>query len=343
MSAYLKIHERQQLESAYQSVRDKRTASKINLILLLDDGYSFEEVAAILRLDKSTVRRHEKAYQVSGLKQYLKNPFSGGTCKLEFEQIALLERYLDDQLCQSTDEVIDYVESQWSISYTRAGMSALLRRLGFVYKKPRIIPGKVDPALQQAFIEYYFQIKKSMGCNDRIYFLDGVHPHFNTEAGFGWIRKGGDKDLKSNTGRQRVNINGAMDPDSLEVIARADDSLNAESTIELFKMIEEHNPDCDKIVLFVDNALYYYNGDVVEYANNSRQLELVYLPPYSPNLNLIERLWLFMKKKVIYNKHHETFQDFKVTLGNFFQNIPKYYDELSQIMNEDFQVYNNLV
>ena len=121
MSAYLKIHERQQLEAAYQSVKDKRTASKINLILLLDDGYSYDEVAAILRLDKYTIRRHEKAYQVSGLKLYLKNPFSGGTCKLEIEQIALLEKYLDEQLCQSTDEVIDYIESQWTISYTRAG------------------------------------------------------------------------------------------------------------------------------------------------------------------------------------------------------------------------------
>ena len=155
-----------------------------------------------------------------------------------------------------------------------------------------------------------------------------------------WIRKGKKNELKSNAGRQRVNLNGALDPDSLEVVIRADDSLNAQSTIELFKMIEKQNPSSNKIVLFVDNALYYYNGDVVDYANKSRQIELVYLPTYSPNLNLIERLWRFMKRKVIYNKYHETFQDFKNTLGNFFQRLPEYYDELAEIMADDFQVFS---
>ena len=339
MASFLKPQDRQELEAAYQSVSDKRSANKINILLLLDDGYSHEEVSAILRLDNSTVRRHEKSFQIQGLTQYLKNPFSGGSCKLEAYQIEALEKYLDEHLCESTDEAIAYVKDNWGISYTRSGMASLLSRLGFVYKKPQVVPGKADPALQQAFIEYFNQLKKSMSSNDKIYFLDGVHPQFNTEAGYGWIRKGQEKELKSNTGRQRVNLNGALDPNTLEVIIRADDSLNAQSTIELLKMIEKQNPDSNKIALFIDNAPYYYNGDVVEYINNSRQLEFVYLPPYSPNLNLIERLWLFMKRKVIYNKYHETFQDFKATLGNFFQTLPNYFDELSEIMTEEFQVY----
>ena len=131
--------------------------------------------------------------------------------------------------------------------------------------------------------------------DDKIYFLDGVHPQHNTIAAGGWIKKGKEKQLQSNTGRKRVNLNGALDPETHEVIIRADNTLNSQSTIELFKMIEANNPQARKIVLIVDNAPYYYNGDVVEYAQKSSQLELVYLPPYSPNLNLIERVWRFMK------------------------------------------------
>jgi transposase len=330
---------RQSLEAAYQAARDKRTANKINILLLLDDGYSYQDVSAILRLDESTVRRHEKYFHLLGALEYLKNPFSGGVCKLDGASLETLEKFLDENLCESTDEAISFIENEFGIIYTRAGMAALLHRLGFVFKKPVLVPGKIDNELQEAFIDYYNRLKLSMGADDKMYFLDGVHPQFNTQAGYGWIRKGRKKELKSQAGRQRVNLNGAFDPVSLEVIIRADDTLNAQSTIELLKMIEEQNPKSKKIVLFVDNALYYYNGDVVEYANNSRQLVLVYLPTYSPNLNLIERLWRFMKRKVLYNKYHENFQEFKNSLGNFFQKLPSYYDELSEIMNEEFQTF----
>ena len=339
MKNLLKTFERQQLEAAYQAAVDKRTANKINILLLLDDGFTSAEVAAILRLDDTTVRRHEKAFKLKGFFDYLKNPFSGGTCKFTAEQLQILENYLDINLCESTDEVICYVENEFEITYSRSGMSALLRRLGFVYKRPILMPGKADPAEQEAFITYYNQIKKSMTENDKMYFVDGVHPQFNTEVGYGWIKKGNKKAIKSNTGRKRINLNGALDPNNLEVIVRADDTLNSQSTIALFKMIEERNKNIRKIVLFVDNALYYYNGDVIEYINNSPQLELVFLPPYSPNLNLIERLWRFMKRKILYNKYHETFKEFKITIGNFFQNLPTYYDELSEIITEDFQTF----
>ena len=134
-----------------------------------------------------------------------------------------------------------------------------------------------------------------------------------------------------------MNLNGALDPHTQEVIIRADDTLDAQSTIALFKMIESSNPDARKIVLFVDNAPYYYNGEVIHYAQESKQLELVYLPTYSPNLDLIERVWRFMKKKTLHNRHHETFAEFKTTIGNFFRDLPGY-DELENLLSEDFQV-----
>ena len=333
----LKNNDRLQLEAAYRVTRDKRTANSINLLLLMDDGYSQSEVAAILRLDQSTVSRQVQQYLTQGLAQYLESPFGGGKCKLDASQLTVLEQYLDDNLCASTDEVIAFVEQKFSINYTRSGMAALLKRLGFVFKKPILIPGKADAALQEAFIDYYNALKESMGNNDKIYFLDGVHPQHNTVAASGWIRKGKEKQLKSNTGRRRVNLNGALDPDTQEVIIRADNTLDSRSTIELFKMIENNNPNANKIVLVIDNAPYYYNGDVIQYAQESNQLELVYLPPYSPNLNLIERVWRFMKKTALHNRYHETFNDFKKTIGDFFQQLPKY-DELADLLTEEFQV-----
>jgi transposase len=277
----LKSNEKQQLEAGYRSVVDKRTASKINIILLLDDGYTHSEVAAILRLDDSTIRRNEKSFVDNGIEEYISNSYNGSVCKLSLVQLQELENHLDEHLCENTDEVIRFIKENFDISYTRGGTSALLRRLGFVFKRTTLIPGKSDAEVQIAFVEYYKQLRKSMGANDKLYFVDGVHPQHNSQAGLGWIRKGKKKELQSNTGRQRVNLNGALDIETHELIIRSDDSLNAQSTINLFRMIEEENPTARKIVLIVDNALYYYNRDVVEFINNSSQLEVVYLPPYS--------------------------------------------------------------
>ena len=316
---------------------DKRSANNINLILLLDDGYTPTEVAAILRIDQSTVRRQLNRFKIDGLEKFLESPFSGGVCKLNDSQLAELEDFLDRNLCSSTDEVIHFVNAQFDVDYSSSGMALLLNRLGFVFKKPKLVPGKIDPELQEGFIEYYKALKESMGNDDKIYFLDGVHPQHNSVTAGGWIRKGEERPLKSNTGRQRVNLNGALDPDTHELIIREDETLDSKSTIELFKMLERHNPAANKIVLIVDNAPYYYNGDVVGYVQDSDQLEIVYLPPYSPNLNLIERVWGLMKKQIINNTYYETLGEFKKAIGDFFMRLPSY-DELDDLLNEEFHI-----
>ena len=338
MKQNLSSTDRQQLETGYQAAHDKRTANRINILLLLDDGYSYEEVSSILRLDDETIRRQEKAYRALGLKEFLKNPFSGGACKLTAIQISELEKHLEQHLCETTAEVVSHVLTVYQVKYTTAGMCELLKRLGFVYKKPVLIPGKANASLQHDFIEYYEAIKATMGANDKIYFVDGVHPQYNSMASYGWIRKGVNRPLESNTGRDRVNINGALDPDTLEVIATVEKTLDSTATIDFLKLIESKNSSARKIVLFVDNARYYYNGEVLEYVANSKQLEMVFLPPYAPNLNLIERVWKFMKKKTLYNKYYPTFKDFKFALGNFFLKLPEYYDELASLITDDFQI-----
>lgn len=338
MKNILNQNERATLEFFYQTTKDKWSANKANTLLLLDDGYTSIEVSAILRIDDDTVRRYAKSFIDLGISKYLEHPFSGGVCRLDSSQLDQLGVYMDEHLCQSTTEPILFVKTNFGIDYTEAGMAALLKRQGFVYKKPVKIPSVIDVEIQIAFIEYYEKIKSSMTAKDKLYFIDGVHPQFNSVSTYGWMRKGEERTLKSNTGRERLNINGALDPNTLEVIARFDETLNASSTIELFKDIERENPEAKKIALIVDNARYYYNGEVMDYINQSKKLELIFLPPYCPNLNLIERLWRYMRKKVINNQYYSCFDDFKLAVGNFFLKLPDKYDELSKLITENFQI-----
>ena len=86
--------------------------------------------------------------------------------------------------------------------------------------------------------------------------------------------------------------------------------LNSDNTISFFKEIIKMNPDKSKITIILDNARYYNNIKVNEFIKDLN-IELIFLPLYSPNLNLSERLWKFMRIKIIYHKFYEKFSVFK--------------------------------
>ncbi|MCC8419265.1 MAG: transposase, partial [Rickettsia endosymbiont of Glossina mortisans submortisans] len=85
-----------------------------------------------------------------------------------------------------------------------------------------------------------------------------------------------------------------------------------------------------------DNAGYHKSKKVKEYLQNTR-IELIFLPPYSPNLNPIERLWKFMRSIVTNNRFYANFEAFADSLCLFFDNIPKYKSKISSQVNDNFQ------
>ena len=72
-------------------------------------------------------------------------------------------------------------------------------------------------------------------------------------------------------------------------------------------------------------------------------IELMTLPPYSPNLNLIERLWKFFKKQVLYNRYYETFGQFRNACEGFFANLDQYVPQLKKLLAENSQIIGNTV
>ena len=128
-----------------------------------------------------------------------------------------------------------------------------------------------------------------------------------------------------------------MNIKNYDTIAREDERINAQSTIELFKQIEKAYPAASTIYVVADNARYYHAQIVSEYLKKSR-IKFNFLPPYSPNLNLIERLWKFLKKKVINSCYYESYDIFKNTVMHFFENIKDYHQELKTLLTEKFQL-----
>jgi transposase len=213
-----------------------------------------------------------------------------------------------------------------------------LKRLDDVYKKPTLTPGQhPDVAVQQAFIENYQRLKENKGKDDPIYFMEGVHPRHNPVAAYGWIKRGTDKTMESNTGRSRVNINGAVDVARLKVVVEFGEAVNAQSTIALLQRLEARHPRAKAIYVYCDNARYYRSRLVQAYLVGSKS-KLIFLPAYCPNLNLIERLWKYFRKQVLYNRYYEHFAEFKAACEGFFQGIDEHVTALRRLLTENFQV-----
>jgi transposase len=316
---------------------DRRTADKIKTILMLDKGFSFEEIASVLILDDATIRRWFKVYQEQGLDGLARSLYQGSNGKLTPEQKAALCKHLEETVYMTAKEICNYVENRFGISFTSKGVTNLLHRLGFTYRKAKHVPGKADPKAQEAFLETYHNIKENKSANDRIWFVDGVHPLHNSQPAYGWLKKGYDYTLESNTGRQRININGAYNLEEHKVLNEESNWINAQSTIELFNKIEKEQPN-GRIYLVLDNARYYRSQLIQDFVRDHPRIVLLFIPPYSPNLNVIERLWRFFKKKTLYNTYYEQFSHFRRSCLNYFKNIEIYQSELRTLMTDKFQI-----
>lgn len=337
MKNFLSDNQRIEFRMHHRREFERRHADRIKAILLLDSGWSYERISEALLLDDSTIRSYESRFFSGGLQELLDDGYVGKSSKLTVEQEAELVKYLTEHLFHTTKEVIVQVEQKFGVTYKNGGMLHLLHRLGFSYKKTKVIPGKADPEKQEEFLKRYDELKNGLKPGDKIYFMDGCHPHHNPTAAYAWIPTGTDKEIRSNTGRQRININGALNVQEQELIFRTDDSINGQSTIELLKQIEAKNPEAENIFVIADNARYYRSKIVREFLDTSR-IQIVHLPPYAPNLNLIERLWKFFHKNILYNRYFETFQQFKQQSLDFLSDLTKFSSELSSLLTENFQI-----
>ena len=136
-------------------------------------------------------------------------------------------------------------------------MAALSNNIGYVYKKPDLKPGVPDEELQEFFLEECANFLKNKKNNDLIYFMDADYPIHNAQPAYGWFRKGERREIKSNTGRERYNIQGAMNAETYEVTAIfSEDNTDATSTIDLLKVLESSHPEANNIYVLLDNAKY---------------------------------------------------------------------------------------
>ena len=333
-------NERTQLEALARKTKDKKTADRIRIILALADGYRARDVATIFRVNEDTVTKWKNSYQKRRLfSDWLATAHRGYDGKLTRAQEHELEQYVETEMVTDAATLVDYIKDRYDQVYTVNGVTKLLHRLGFVYKQTTLIPGKLDEAKQAAFKQVYEKLRDELPEDEAIMFGDGVHPSHNVHATKAWIRRGQDKQVPTNTGRKRLNINGALNLETMETVTYFSETINAEETIHLFDKIQATYPNTRKIHLILDNARYYNNKLIKAYLRKRKcRIKLLFLPPYSPNLNFIERLWHYLKKYIIGTKRRQSFKEFEADIHAFFDNFSDYQDKLRQFIGTEMHL-----
>lgn len=314
--------------------RSRKYADRIRVILLLDDGEAVSDIARFLFLDDGSVRNYRRRYEEGGLEKLVNDHYIGRKAYLLEEQQTLLMFELESKVYPTTKSIIQYIQAEFGVIYTVGGVTDLLHQLGFSYKKPKGVPGKADPEAQKKFINQYNAVKTHW----LVYFADSTHPMLNPVLSSGWIKKGADFEIKTNSGRQRVNINGAIEINSLDVIARSCVTVDRYSMCDLLRAVRAKNPNEEKIYLVLDNAPYNRSRAVKTLARHL-SIRILYLPPYSPNLNPIERLWKFAKQKVMANTYFPDLESFRQEIMLFLRGIRKHRPELSTLITDNFQIF----
>ena len=323
------------LRIRHRKEKNKKNAYRLNVIYLLGKGWAVSEVKEALMLDENSIYRYYDDYKKHGIEYLLKNNYKGSVILLTNAEVQELKDHLEETPCRTTKEAIFYVEKNFDVTYSISGMNGLLKKLGFTYKKPHPIPGKSNNKEQEAFVKMYKKIRRKMNSNDSLFFIDGVHPHHNPLVQYGWFKKGIRYPLKTNTRYNRINVMGAVDIDRYDVVSQDFPQLNEEATLDFLEKIRKKRAN-GWIYLVLDNAGYYSTNRVKKYAE-AIGIRLLYLPPYSPNLNLVERLWGFMQKQILYNKYYATFAEFKQKCKSFLNGLRWKKDELRSLLTENFE------
>ena len=337
---YLSASEKQKLEDLHKHTRDSYVSDRIKAILLSSEGRSLVDIAIVLRRHVTSIARFIDDYKKN---KKLKPESGGSESHLNQEQTKDLILHLEQNIYLTACAIKEYILTKWNIEYSIRGLTNWLHAHEFSYKKPVGLPAKADKVKQHEFVGYYEKLKDNLSEKDIILFMDSVHPSQNTKLAHGWIKRGIDKAVPTTASRTRINLTGAINLQNLShPIFNKSDTVNKESIIYFFKLIRKYYIDTETINIILDGAGYHKAGDV-QIAAENLNIKLHFLPPYSPNLNPIERLWKVMNEKARNNIYFATKSCFIKAIDNFlYTTIPKSAQYLYTRINDNFQMLDDI-
>lgn len=336
MKIVLSIEEKENLELQHSKEADRRVADRIKAVLLNAEGWTQKQIAQALRIRYETVQDHLNDYNNS---KKLKPENGGSNSHLNPFQTSALISHLEANTYVKAEHICTYIAQRFGVNYTVSGITKWLENNRFSYKKPKGTPAKADPLKQAEFIRYYEDLLNTLPEDEPIEFADAVHPTMATKITYGWIRKGQDKLIATTASRTRINLLGSINLETMEVTVAAHETIDSKAMEKHFAALRKKYPKAPKIHQILDRGPYNISKDT-QNAAEKYGIKLHHLPPYSPNLNPIERLWKVMNEFVRNNRVFKSALEFRQAINEFFTKWPEISHSMIDRINDNFQILN---
>lgn len=341
MNFELSNREVKDIEAALEEIDLKdKIRRKLLSLKMRNSGAPLEMIASSLNLTTRTISNYIAEFREGGLKAAMEDRAYCPESSIEpyLEKIET-EFRREPVGCakQAKMRILKLTGIDLSISQTRR----VMRQLGMRYRKAGQIPGKANGEKQLEFLDEELRPKLQEAAEGRrkVFFVDASHFVMGAVVGMLWCFAR--VFVRGASGRQRYNVLGALDSQTHEVVTVSNDTyITAPTVCELLEKLREHEPNLP-ITLVLDNARYQKCQLVFEKARELN-IEMLYLPAYSPNLNVIERLWKHVKQACLKNTYYETFDSFCGAIDNEIHKVnTTLRGELSTLFSLNFQILDS--
>src|SRR5271167_1082344 len=324
-----------------------RIREKMLVLWLLHTGLTREQAAKGASVSRATVQRYVAAFRqggLDGLRQWnLKRPMS--------EMAAYRDLIRESFEKQPAVSIAEACERIFQLTGLRRGPSQVrrfLKNLGLKFYRVRAIPVPPKKTLaEHVEAQAVFRETKlepvwaaAQAGEGHVFLVDAAHFVFGTFLCYLWSFTR--IFVRAASGRQRFNVLGAWNAITRQLIAVTNTTVvNTETMSELLRKIADLGLS-GPITLVLDNARYQRNA-VVQALAAQLGITLLFLPSYSPNLNLIERLWKFTKRRALYGRYHPTFREFQAAIQEVLDGVStKYSQQLASLMTLNFQQFDDV-
>jgi transposase len=336
--------QRREIERRCKGTLDRRVYQRLAAVLAVDAGKTREEVADLLRVGLSQLGEWLRVFRNQGLDSLCTLHYRGDPGNLTPQQVEQLKEKVSTGCFRNSDQIRHWLFEAFHVVYSPSGVKDMLKRIGVSYHKVTGFLWKADPDRQKAFVKKYRRQKadarRQEAGHARRYFVDACHPVWGVDLLYScWLLVGQRLYVGVGNGRKRLNILGAYCPDDHDDVdlRLTKENITGEQFVKLLEALRAKHPDTAKFILYLDNARYYGKPCVKEWLAAHREFRLVPVPAYSPNLNLIERLWKFLRKKAL-SRWHVTFEGMQAAVAEVLDRLGDYRDELATLMTERFAI-----
>ena len=326
---------------------DPKVQRKAELLYLKSFGLPHQTLQEICRISsRTTLSKHLKTYQEAGLDGLKRQNYQGRQNEL-MAHATSLEEIFQATPPSTSAHAQDIIEKQTGIRRSPTQVRTFMKRLGMRYRKVGYVPGKATDPAKQAEQEVFRtqelepRLEEAEAGTRVVLFMDAAHFVWTVFLGSLWCFTR--YFIPSPSGRKRFNVLGAINATTKEILTFTNESyINSKCVCAFLQQIYDHYGDSTPITIILDNASYQRCWLVRNFAAHLG-IELLFLPSYSPHLNLIERLWRFTKKECLYSKYYSTFDDFRAAISSCLDEAPtKHKSQLDSLLALNFQSFDNV-